>query len=55
MPKTPKRMTAKQAVAYLKTLPLTSALWWFIENVGPDDPARTDVFFYLRERVRTEK
>jgi hypothetical protein len=28
------------------------ALWWFIENVGPDDPARADIFFELREIVR---
>ena len=27
-------------------------LWDFIENVTDDDPARTDKFFALRERVR---
>jgi hypothetical protein len=27
------------------------ALWWFIENVGPDDPSRTDIFFELRANV----
>jgi hypothetical protein len=26
--------------------------WWFIENVGPDDPARNEIFFELREIVR---
>lgn len=39
---------------YLKTLPLTEALWWFIENVGEDHPERTALFFSLRERVRDE-
>ena len=27
-------------------------LWDFIENVTDEDPARTDKFFALRERVR---
>lgn len=27
-------------------------LWNFVENVTDDDPARTDKFFALRERVR---
>lgn len=26
--------------------------WWFIENVGPDDPARNEIFFELRTIVR---
>lgn len=39
---------------YLDTLNITEALWWFIENVGPDDADRSDYFFYLRERYRTE-
>ncbi|TYO65473.1 hypothetical protein FXV83_16185 [Bradyrhizobium hipponense] len=26
--------------------------WWFIENVGPDDPARNEIFFELRGIVR---
>ena len=43
-------MNYEQIKAYLETLPLAEALWWFIEN-GSDEN-RTDVFFYLRERVR---
>ena len=31
---------------------LTRDLWDFIENVTDADPARTDKFFALRERVR---
>ena len=31
------------------------ALWWFIENVPSDDPRSTELFHYLRERVRTTK
>jgi hypothetical protein len=27
--------------------------WWFIENVTEDDPERTDIFFQLREIVRS--
>jgi hypothetical protein len=45
---------AERYVAYLNTLPLVSALWWFIENVTPDSSYRTEVFFHLRERVRAE-
>lgn len=40
--------------SYLSELPLTEALWWFIENVSDDDPLRADYFFSLRERVREE-
>ncbi len=29
-------------------------LWDFIENVTGEDPARTDKFFALRERVRNQ-
>lgn len=28
------------------------AAFWYIENVGEDDPARTDIFFELRELMR---
>ncbi len=45
-------MTATETTDYLHTLPTTHALWWFIENVTEDDPIRTEVFFYLRERFR---
>ena len=41
-------------VDYLDTLDLASALWWFIENFDADHKDRNDIFFYLRERVRTE-
>lgn len=42
------------SVAYLKTQPLTAALFWFIENVNDETPNRNDMFFHLRERVRDE-
>lgn len=38
---------------YIDTRRALHACWWFIENVGPDDPARTDIFFELREMVRS--
>lgn len=38
----------------LRTLPLPQALWWYIENVSEGHLARTEFFFILRERVRTE-
>ncbi len=41
-------------INYLNTMNLKNALWWFIENIAEDDPSRTEIFFYLRERVRTE-
>jgi hypothetical protein len=28
------------------------AAFWYIENVGEDDPAKTDIFFELREMMR---
>lgn len=45
-------MTLDETKEYLDALPLAEALFWFIENIGDDDPIRTDVFFYLRERYR---
>jgi hypothetical protein len=39
-------------LAYIDTLPIVDALWWFIENVPADAPYRTEMFFHLRERVR---
>lgn len=47
-------MTAQEQITYLGSLPLVEALWWWIENVASDDPARAEVFFYLRTRYRTE-
>jgi hypothetical protein len=46
--------TPESTIAYLATLPLTDALFWFIENVDDDMPGRSKVFFYLRGRVRME-
>lgn len=37
---------------YLASLPLSEALWWFIENISEDHPLRNHYFFKLRERVR---
>lgn len=45
-------MSVEKTRTYLDTVPTQEALWWFIENVGTDDPARTELFFYLRERMR---
>jgi hypothetical protein len=39
---------------YLDTLSLVDALWWFIENAPDSGPERTEMFFYLRERYRSE-
>lgn len=36
----------------LNDMPLTEALWWFIENINEDSLYRTPIFFYLRERVK---
>ena len=36
----------------IRAYPLAEAMWWFIENVGQDHPARDELFFLLRERVR---
>lgn len=48
--------TADDYLAYLKgEQNLVSALWWFIENVSDDTPGRTDMFFHLRERVRSSR
>lgn len=44
--------------AYLATLDLVHALWWFIENCDALDMSENDrceLFFYLRERVRDGK
>ena len=41
-----------RAVDMKDALDLVRALWMFIEDVGPDDPERTDRFFALRQRVR---
>jgi len=40
---------------YLDSLTLADALWWFIENMAPDNPDRSDLFFYLRSRFRSER
>ena len=47
-------MTAAEQISCMNQMPLVMALWWWIENVTADDPARSEVFFYLRERVRNE-
>jgi hypothetical protein len=47
-------MTVEQKIDYLDSLPLEYALWWFIENVNETTQGRTDMFFFLRERMRDE-
>lgn len=48
-------MTPAETIAYLKTLALAEALWWFIENHSEASVGYAEVFFYLRDRVRTEQ
>jgi hypothetical protein len=47
-------MTLAATKLYLSSITLPAALWWFIENVNDEDRYRTEIFFFLRERVRTE-
>ena len=47
-------MTNQAYADYIKTQPLVTALFWFIENMAEDDPDRNELFQMLRERVRTE-
>lgn len=46
-------MNAEQTKDYLSGLPMAEALWWFIENVNEDSAHRSELFFYLRERMRS--
>lgn len=39
---------------HLRGLPLIEAMWLFIENIDSEHPARTEFFFLLRERYRSE-
>ena len=48
-------MTVQETIKYLDKQSLIQALWWFIENMDFDDPGQTEVFFYLRERVRAHQ
>jgi hypothetical protein len=48
----PAPMTYEQITNYLDGRPLVSALWWFMENVDSEDEHCSQLFFYLRERVR---
>lgn len=42
----------QNGVKTAKLLAAAKAAWHFIENVGDDDPERTDKFFALREQMR---
>jgi hypothetical protein len=48
-------MTTKETIKWLESQSLVTALWWFIENVTLETPGHTDLFFYLRERVKKGK
>jgi len=39
-----------EAIAHMDSLSLQDAMWWFLENVSEDSPARSDCFFALRRR-----
>jgi hypothetical protein len=43
----------ESALSYLDSLPLVSALWWFIENAAGEE-WRSEALLHLRERVREE-
>lgn len=45
-------MTFEEIKNHLETCNIVNALWWFVENVNEESPHRSEVFFYLRERVR---
>jgi len=45
-------MSLEETKSHLDWLPMANALWWFIENSNDDDPHRSELFFYLRERMR---
>lgn len=45
-------MTYEETTDYLDSLPGVLALFWFMENVNEDDPHRSELFFYCRERAR---
>ncbi|MCC8397293.1 hypothetical protein LJ656_32480 [Paraburkholderia sp. MMS20-SJTR3] len=47
-------MTTAETIAYLEREPLEYALWWFIENMNEESEGRTEVFFFLRGRMRAE-
>lgn len=46
-------MSTSDVRAYLDGLTTEFALWWFIENSTEESPWRTEIFFYLRERVKS--
>lgn len=43
------------AMEILASCSMVNALWWFIENVGDDDPNREAMFFHLRERMNNRE
>lgn len=45
-------MSLQETKDYLDTLPGVLTLWWFMENVTDENPDRSELFFYCRERVR---
>jgi hypothetical protein len=46
--------THQDYTKYLAGLPLVEAMWWFIENIDEEHPARSACAFFLRERYRNE-
>lgn len=46
--------TGKQIIKLLEKMSIIQALWWYIEEMTDEHPARSEVFFYLRARYRTE-
>lgn len=49
------KIGAARWLTHIDSMPVDEALWWFVENVPEDAPWRNDLFFRLRERVRTGK
>lgn len=47
-------MKTSEIIAYLKTISLVEAMWWFIENTPNNRGQRAELFFYLRDRYFSE-
>lgn len=50
----PELGTLAETIEYLDTKTLAMALWWVMEEIADEDPRGSDLYFYLRGRVRTE-
>ncbi len=44
----------EEALTVMEGMPVFKAMWWFVENVPVESPARTECFFALRSRLANE-